>query len=149
MSPGKFMVINGVACLGVVALIVESGSRSGLLVLGLIAYFWISLALYRRWYMESATLHRMSAGELYDIEQEWIGHGPFGRNKAELTRLRAGNDTARYDRALDRMAAIYQERIRRDPKDQERVKEWNRLRDSMLTKKSQPKPPSKPVPRKG
>lgn len=147
MSPGKFMVINGVACLGVVALIVESGSRSSLLVIGLIAYFWISLGLYRRWYMESAALRRMSAGELYDLEQEWIGHGPFGRKRADLSRLRAGNDTVRYDRALDRMAAIYQERIRRDPKDQERVKEWTRLRDSMLANKSRPKPPTTPAAR--
>lgn len=141
------MVINGVACLGVVALIVESGSRSGFLVIGLIAYFWVSLGLYRRWYMDSAPLRSMSAGELYDLEQEWIGHGPFGRNKANLSRLRAGNDAVRYDRALDRMAAIYQERIRRDPKDHERVKEWARLRDSMLANKSRPNPRTKPAPR--
>jgi hypothetical protein len=147
MSPGKFMVINGVACLGVVALIVESGSRSGFLVIGLIAYFWVSLGFYRRWYMDSAPLRSMSAGELYDLEQEWIGHGPFGRNKANLSRLRAGNDAVRYDRALDRMAAIYQERIRRDPKDHERVKEWTRLRESMLAKKSRPNPLTKPAPR--
>jgi len=137
------MVFNGVACLGVVALIVESGSRSGLVVIGLIAYLWVSLGFYRRWYMDSAPLRSMSAGEVYDLEQEWSGHGPFGRNKPDLSRPRAGNNAVRYDRALDRMAAIYQERIMRDPKDHERVKEWTRLRDRMLANKSRPKPPTR------
>lgn len=138
MSIGKFMVVNGLVCLGAIYLGLEAGLHGGYLTFAVLAWFWGGLWIYGEWYLMNAQLEGMSDGELWSLESQWIGHGPFGQNKPHLSRLREGKDVQKYDRALDRMAAIYQERIRRSPQDTERVKNWSRLRDEMLAKKSRP-----------
>lgn len=134
-STGKFMVINGIACLILLKLALSGGVPGGAIGLGLVVYFWGSLWLYGDWYNMHAPLHGMKDSQLWDLEQEWIGGGPFGRSVPALSRLRQGQNPARYAQALDRMAEIYSEYIRRNPDDVEQVKNWTRLRDQALSSK--------------
>lgn len=132
ITPGKFMVGNGILCVGVLylaSLELEPGNKLlGSLGMALLAYFWLSLWLYLHWFRSHSRLDTANEREVRAVLAEWEGCGPFGRNQSHIRRVLGSNDTAAKAQAKDRLLSIYEALVRLDPKDSNAAQELEKLR---------------------
>jgi hypothetical protein len=89
-----------------------AGPLSALCVIG----FWVAHYFFLDWRHKNASLTSMSDSELSDVLDWWVGGGPFGRNKPDLSRVRERNNPEELATTLKRIVEILDEKIKREQK---------------------------------
>lgn len=89
-----------------------AGPLSALCVIG----FWVAHYFFLDWRHKNASLTSMSDSELSDVLDWWVGGGPFGRNKPDLSRVRERDNPDELAAALKRIIEILDEKIKRGQK---------------------------------
>lgn len=122
-TPGKFMALNMVLMFMMIYLataVVGEGNRALAWVgIGVICYFWISLALYTNWFLWDAPIEKASEADLRAILSEWTSKGPYGRNKSHWSRVMASSDHEKKSRAYERLTAIHEGLLRYQPENKQ------------------------------